>query len=179
MWSQPIILTHELIFAPSFEPVTIWPRSSSICSHTYFTGSGHFHGFTRSGLIQVVSALGDCFAAVASKVSRTIQIFPETERLERVCWTLLGLNVTSTEPSFGFWHQHLEFSSGLPSKYYPGQMMLNFNVEMRTDVSNIKLSAWFRIFACLVELILISCKSTMMANDLINLDSTSSWTKPW
>ena len=52
--------------------------------------------------------------------------------------------------------------------------MLNFNVEMRTDVSNIKLSAWFRLFACLVELILISCKSTMMANDLINLDSTFS-----
>ena len=91
MCSQQIILTHELIFAPSFEPVTIWPRSSSICSHTYFTGSGHFHGFTRSGPIQVVSALGDCFAAVASKVSRTIQISQRLNALKEFAGLCLAL----------------------------------------------------------------------------------------
>ena len=31
---------------------------------------------------------------------------------------------------------YLEFPSGLPSKYYPGQMLLNFSVRMGTGASN-------------------------------------------
>ena len=90
-YTQPIHLTHKLILctqitrgrvhflwgfhseesllAPSFEPVTIRPRSSLICNRTFLTGFGHFHGFTRP--IQVASTLGDHFAAVASKLFGT------------------------------------------------------------------------------------------------------------
>ena len=33
--------------------------------------------------------------------------------------------------------QHQEFPSGLPSRYYPGQMLLNFSDGTRTGVFNI------------------------------------------
>ena len=42
---------------------------------------------------------------------------------------LLGLHAPATEPSFGFCQQHLEFPSGLPSKHFPGPMLLNLSVE--------------------------------------------------
>ena len=40
-----------------------------------------------------------------------------------------------------FCQQHLEFPSSLPSKYYPGPMLLNFSIQMGTGVSNMAWSA--------------------------------------
>ena len=54
---------------------------------------------------------------------------------------LLGWYAPATEPGFGFCQQHQEFPSGLPSKYYPGPMLLNFSVLMGTGVSNMARSA--------------------------------------
>ena len=49
---------------------------------------------------------------------------------------LIGLHAPATEPGFGFCQQHqLEFPNSLPSKYYPGPMLLSFSVQMETGVS--------------------------------------------
>ena len=121
---------EESLLPPSFEPVTFQPRPSSICSRTFFTGFGHFHGSTQSGTIQVASTLGYHFAAVTSKLSRS--------------QSRLSQNPSAWLPKktgFGFCQQHLELPSGLPSKYYLGPMLLNFSVEMGTGVSNMAWSA--------------------------------------
>ena len=48
---------EKSLLAPSFEPVTFCPRYSSTCSHTFLSGFGHFHGFTRSGPSKNLSGL--------------------------------------------------------------------------------------------------------------------------
>ena len=125
------------LLALSFKPVTFWSRSSLICSQTFHTGFGHFHGS-----IHVASTLGDCFPAVTCELSGTkSRLFLCLYALKEFAAHLLTLNAPATEPGFGFCQQHLEFPCGLPSKYYPGQMLLNLSVRMGTVVSNMAWSA--------------------------------------
>ena len=125
------------LLAPRFKPVTFGPRSSLICSHTFLTGFGHFHGSTRLGTIQVANALGNRFAAVVSKLSETqSKLSQSLYALKEFVAHLLDLHAPATEPDFVFCQQHLEFPSSLPSNYYPGPMLLNFSVQIGTAVSN-------------------------------------------
>ena len=96
----------------------------------------------QSGPIPVASTLGDRFAAIASKMSGTqSRLSQSLYDLKEFVAHLLGLHAPATEPGFGFCQQHLEFPSSLPSKYYPGPMLLNFSIQMGTGVSNMAWSA--------------------------------------
>ena len=129
--------------------MTFQPRSSSICSRAFFTRFGHFNGSSWSGPILVASTLGYHFAATASKLSRTQSRLSQTlSALEKFAAHLLGSHTLPTEPSFGFCQQHLKFPSGLPSKYYPGPMLLNFSVQMGTSISNMAWSADHSAYLC-------------------------------
>ena len=58
------------MLAPRFKPRPSDP-GSVLCSLTFLTGIGHFHGSKWSGPIQVASTQGDHFEMVASKLSGT------------------------------------------------------------------------------------------------------------
>ena len=144
------------MLALSFKPVTFRPKSL-ICSCTFLTGFGHFHGSSPLGPIQVASTLGDRFAAVTSKLSRTqSRLSQSLYALKEFAAHLLGLHAPVTEPGFGFCQQRLEFPSVLPSKYYPGPMLLNFSVRMfptrhgpLTATKQVKQVNWFWSPFCL------------------------------
>ena len=53
----------------------------------------------------------------------------------------LAYMLPQRSPALGFFQQHLEFPSRLPSKYYPGPMHHNFSLQIGTGVSNMLLSA--------------------------------------
>ena len=88
----------------------------------------------------MASTLGDCFAAVTSKLSGPqSRLSQNLYALKEFAAYLLGLHAPATEPSFGFCQQYQEFPSSLPSKNYPGPMLLNFSVPTAMGVSNM---AW-------------------------------------
>ena len=81
--------------------LTFRHRSSLICSCTFLTGFGHFHGSTRSGPIQVASTLGDRFAAVASKLSGTqSRLSQSLYTLKYFAAHLLGFNTPAWPKKF-------------------------------------------------------------------------------
>ena len=102
---------------------------------------------------------GDCFTAVASNLSWTqSRLSKSLYALKEFDPHLLGLRTPATELGLGFCEQHLEFTSSLQSKYYPGPMLLNFSVQMGTGVSNM---TWSDSYGSCLWL-LISHKATAL-----------------
>ena len=81
------------------------------------------------GPIQVASTLGELLAAVARNLSGTqSRLSQSLYAMKEFAAHLLGSHAPETEPSFGFCQQHLELPRSLPSKLYPGSVLLNFSV---------------------------------------------------
>ena len=84
---------------------------------------------------QVSRTLGDHFAVVASKLSRTESKTKSTLSqslcsLKEFAAHLLKLYAPATEHYFCFRRKHLGFPSGLPSKYYSCSILVNFSVQI-------------------------------------------------
>ena len=108
-----------------------------VCSHTFITGFGHFHGSTWPSPIQVASTLEDHFAAVTSKLCGTQQVntvhtAPEPVCLERVCHPSAWFKCSRN----GAWLWFLSAAPKVPKRspeYYSGQMLrANFDAITQT-----------------------------------------------
>ena len=97
----------------------------------------HTVGPHSSGQYSGEPLCSDCQQAIWN----TVQTCPEPVRLERVCRPSAWLTCSRNGARLWFCQQHQEFPSGLPSKYYPGPMLLNFSVLMGTGVSNMAQAA--------------------------------------
>ena len=114
-------LTTQIFFnLKPYLPCRIWPFSwlHTIGPHS----SGHYSG-------------GPHCSSSQQAVWNTVQTFQEPVCLERVCCPSAWFPCSRNGAQLWFC-QHMEFPNGLPSKYYPGPMLLNFSIRMQTGVSN-------------------------------------------
>ena len=91
---------------------------------------------------QVACTIGDLFWCDHQQaIWKTVQTCPEPAHLLRVCRLSAWLTCSRNKARLWFCQQHQEFPPSLPFKKSPGQMLLNFSVQMRNVVSNMAQAA--------------------------------------